>query len=627
MTDPVGNRWSWAFDLLGNQVSSTDPDSGTSTSTYDLAGNVLTTTDGRGQTLAYTYDELNRRTGKYSGSTTGPLLASWVFDSVAKNQVTSATSYTGSAPGKPGLAYTTSVAGYDDFYNATSTTVSIPAGAPAFAGTTYTVASSYGRNGALLGRVLPAAGGLPSERMRVLYNGVGDLDSMSGSSTYGILSYTPLGQVSQIARSSTSALYTGFGYHPGTGEQTEVVDTMKYGGVWTSLADRTLQRDQAGNVTSIATTGAAGNETQCFTYDRLQNLTDAWTPTSNDCAAAPTATALGGAAPYWMSYSVDPATGNRTSTTKHTATGDTVSTYAYPAAGAARPHAVTAIDGGQYQYDGAGSVISRPGQTLTWDESGKLSTVTAGTNSESRIYDADGNLLLSVSTTGSTLFLGDTELSVAAGTTTVAGVRTYDLAGIPVAERKAKAGTTGSTLTWISGDLQHTQDLSVGAADGKVTRRFSDPFGNPRGGAVSWGSAHGFLNAPTSAVTGLTQLGARAYDPAAGRFLSVDPVLDAADPAQSNGYSYSHNSPVTLSDPSGLKPSKQKTTAKSKTKAKTKAAPAGRPSPSSRRPGRRRSRRRRVRRRRRRRTGGTRSPGPGRPGKALALSRAASASA
>lgn len=41
------------------------------------------------------------------------------------------------------------------------------------------------------------------------------------------------------------------------------------------------------------------------------------------------------------------------------------------------------------------------------------------------------------------------------------------------------------------------------------------------------------------------------YDPAIGRFLSVDPVL-STDQAQSlNGYSYGNNNPVTFSDPTG----------------------------------------------------------------------------
>ena len=66
-----------------------------------------------------------------------------------------------------------------------------------------------------------------------------------------------------------------------------------------------------------------------------------------------------------------------------------------------------------------------------------------------------------------------------------------------------------------------------------------------------WSSNHAYLNAPASQTTALTHLGAREYDPVLGRFLSVDAVLTPLNPQQNNGYSYSANSPVTHSDPSG----------------------------------------------------------------------------
>ena len=43
------------------------------------------------------------------------------------------------------------------------------------------------------------------------------------------------------------------------------------------------------------------------------------------------------------------------------------------------------------------------------------------------------------------------------------------------------------------------------------------------------------------------------YDPVLGRFISVDPIMDLADPQQWNAYSYANNTPVTMSDPTGLK--------------------------------------------------------------------------
>jgi RHS repeat-associated protein len=68
----------------------------------------------------------------------------------------------------------------------------------------------------------------------------------------------------------------------------------------------------------------------------------------------------------------------------------------------------------------------------------------------------------------------------------------------------------------------------------------------------TWTSNHTHLNAPTSSLTGLTQLGARNYNPAIDRFLAVDPILNPADAQPISGYAYAGNNPITHSDPSGL---------------------------------------------------------------------------
>ncbi|MFD7342630.1 RHS repeat-associated core domain-containing protein [Streptomyces violascens] len=67
---------------------------------------------------------------------------------------------------------------------------------------------------------------------------------------------------------------------------------------------------------------------------------------------------------------------------------------------------------------------------------------------------------------------------------------------------------------------------------------------------TSWPGDKGFVGGTTD--TGLTNLGAREYDPNLGRFLSVDPILDPSNPQSINGYAYSGNTPVTSSDPTGL---------------------------------------------------------------------------
>ncbi len=72
------------------------------------------------------------------------------------------------------------------------------------------------------------------------------------------------------------------------------------------------------------------------------------------------------------------------------------------------------------------------------------------------------------------------------------------------------------------------------------------PFGEIRGSAGTWPATldKGFVGG-TNDHTGLTHLGAREYDPAIGRFISVDPVIDTADPQQMHGYAYANNNPIT----------------------------------------------------------------------------------
>ncbi|MCU1422475.1 MAG: hypothetical protein JWN36_2126, partial [Microbacteriaceae bacterium] len=450
MTDPAGNHWSWGFDVLGHQTSATDPDAGASSKTYDLGGNVLTSTDARGITLAYSYDALNRPISEYKGvvGTGGSEISSWVYDTLAKGQLTSSTSYYNSTVGHPGAAFTDTVTGYDAAYRPSGDTVAIPTGSPAFGGTSYTNSVSYYQDGSVSAVQYPAEGGLAAESVSSNYTGLGNLIGVSGTNTYLVGNYTPIGQPSEYTRGGTTGLISDFGYDQANGQISEIKQRTKVGSTYTVAADSTYTHDNAGDVTSIATTSAStSTDTQCFTYDYQQDLTAAWTPTSNSCAAAPSSSSIGGPAPYWSSYVVDPATGNRTSTTQNAVTAggaSTSHTYAYPVAGGVRPHSVgsvTNVTGGttttsSYGYDASGDTTSRSGQTVTYDATGKPATVVAGSSTQTLIHDASGGLLLeSDPVSGSTLYLGATELHVAAGSSAVTAVRTYTANGAPIAER------------------------------------------------------------------------------------------------------------------------------------------------------------------------------------------------
>src|SRR5262249_17339231 len=195
-------------------------------------------------------------------------------------------------------------------------------------------------------------------------------------------------------------------------------------------------------------------DTQCFSYDSLQRLTEAWTPGSGGCASAPSSSSLGGAAPYWSSYRYD-VTGNRLSQTRHSTTGsaDTTDTSSYPAPGAPHPHAVQAVTHtgattgtDTFATDSDGNATARPGQTLTWDGEGRPSGISAGGQPQTNIYDADGNLLIQTAPGGSTAYLDATELHVAPASTAVTGARTYTALGAACAVRTTKAGVAGSTV-------------------------------------------------------------------------------------------------------------------------------------------------------------------------------------
>ncbi|MGW4524997.1 polymorphic toxin-type HINT domain-containing protein [Amycolatopsis sp. NPDC004378] len=85
-----------------------------------------------------------------------------------------------------------------------------------------------------------------------------------------------------------------------------------------------------------------------------------------------------------------------------------------------------------------------------------------------------------------------------------------------------------------------------------MTKRWQDPYGGDRGTPASnWPDKHGFLGGYQN-TTGVTHVGARDYDPLAGRFMTADPVLDTSNPQALNAYSYGNNSPVSFSDPTGM---------------------------------------------------------------------------
>jgi RHS repeat-associated protein len=566
ITDAAGNQWNYSYDLNGDQTSATDPDAGASSSTYDAAGQMLTTTDARGKTISYTYDLDGRKTAEYdttggAAQTGADELDSWTYDTLAKSELTSSTSYVG---GTGGSAYTEGVLGYNSYGLPTGRYTTIPSSAGALAGT-YKQGLSYNAYGDLQSSYSDqAAGGLPAETVETGYDTANDPVSVGSSLWYYVasLSYTELGQPQEYAFGTTNEpAWDIDSYNQETNQlSTSQVQT----GVSPVTVDATTYGyDNYGNITSESDTPASGPaQVQCFSYDYLGRLVQAWAQGSAGCASTPSQSAEGGAAPYWESYAYN-AENNMTSETSTPASGAaTTTTNSYPAPGTAQPHALTAQatsgSAGKsttsygYNADGDTTTAASPSatQNLTWNDAGQLTSVaTTGANAgtTSYVYDASGDLLLQTDPGTLTLYLPDEQLVDNTATGTVTGTRYYTLGGVTVAAR-----TSAGDVQYLTGNEQGTDTLAIDYSTLNVTRRYYDPYGNPVGTApASWSGTKGFVGGTADPATGLTNLGAREYNPGTGAFISPDSLITAYNPQDLNAYAYGADNPATNSDPSG----------------------------------------------------------------------------
>lgn len=557
ITDSAGNVWTYTYDQRGRQIESTDPDKGLVRSTYDDLDRKVTSTDAREKSIWTGYDGLSRVTETRDGSATGPQLTSFVYDTLRKGSLTSATRY---AAGQP---YVNRVDSYDALGRATRTSVVIPAAETGLGGT-YTFNTAYNTEGTLRSLTYPAAGGLASEAVTYGYDELlRPTTTGSNLSTYVTgTAYTHTGKVEQYEAGSAADKKTWFTYTYEYGTQRLASSRVDRQGQAGTDRNAGYAYDQAGNITSISDVSVKGVDTQCFTYDYLRRLTEAWTEGGTACADRPAGDVIGGAQPYWHSYTYD-STGNRTKEIWHgfAGTADTERAYTYPTVGQGQ-HRLSAVNQSgaagartdTFAYDQAGNTVTRKiganaAQDLTWDVESRLEKATDGAKTATFVYDANGSRLLRRDNSATTLYLpGGMELKRTSVATS--GTRYYSHGGATVAMRTSSGG-----VSFLAPDHQGTGQLSINGNTQVVAQRRTLPFGGLRGSSGTWPGDRGFLGVGIDDSTGLTHIGVREYDSALGRFISVDPVMIMADPQGFNGYTYAANNPVTDSDPTGACPS------------------------------------------------------------------------
>ncbi|WP_433701051.1 RHS repeat-associated core domain-containing protein [Nocardiopsis sp. CA-288880] len=570
VTDEAGNVWRNHYDLRGRKTRTDEPDRGTTEFVYDSADQVVARTDARDESIVYVYDELGRKVAQHEGGADGPLLASWTFDTVAKGQLSRATRY------QDGLEFTTSIAAYDPLGRATSTRIHIPED-PAYGNLSgpYQFRSTYNSDGTVRSNYYAAAGGLPEETVSYTYNDQGLATRVRGMSAAETVDYVHATSYSNHGQILQREHYRNDGSHQAkyiwsTRTYDSGTQRLATARVHAEIGNGTLVQqhysyDAAGNVLSVRDEPTAEGllpDVQCFGYDEMRRLTDEWTVAASGdqaCGTPPSTDALGGAAPYWNSYTYDDL-GNRLTDTRHGLVegSDVERTYQRPEAGQDRPHAVTQVDstgaGGTatYAYDEAGNMVSRQtstrSQTLEWDAEGQLAAVQEGQNTSEFVYDTEGERLIRDDGQKVTLFLPGTELTFDKEELAFQSTRFYEHADEVIASR-----SNNGSVHWIFSDHHQTGQLAVDSLTGEGVRRRFTAFGGERGNANgAWPNSRGFVGGVVDDQAGLTRLGARSYDSGLGSFISPDPVVDTADSQQMHGYSYSNNNPVSFTDPDGL---------------------------------------------------------------------------
>ena len=131
-------------------------------------------------------------------------------------------------------------------------------------------------------------------------------------------------------------------------------------------------------------------------------------------------------------------------------------------------------------------MTTRGAYVNTWDNEGKLATTKNGTVAAGlNVYDADGNRLLRRNPdTSTTLYLGDTEITLGISTVTPkTSQRWYQFGGKTIATR------TSAGLTMLAADHHGTGEAQLDATTNNYIRRKFTPFGGARTGGVvvGWG--------------------------------------------------------------------------------------------------------------------------------------------
>ncbi len=388
--------------------------------------------------------------------------------------------------------------------------------------------------------------------------------------------YTTLGYLSQIRNNATNVLYWSAGSMDAEGrllqqtygnniltQQVFEASTGRlkniYAGAGNSVQNLSYSYDNIGGLQSRNDGNQSLSET--FLYDSLNRLTSS---TVNS----------GGAGLVTQTYAYDNI-GNMTSRSG-------VGTYTYGAVNS-RPHGVTSIawtGGGQRQYtydangnltgevqrDASNNVIAAKGRTETYTSFNMPKTIVTPTSSLTFVYDSEHQRSKQIAANVTTIYLnpdnnGGLLYEKDVKSNGIIEHRNFITAGGQVIAVAKQSGVT-TTISYLHRDNMGSTSAVTDEAGSVIERLAYEPFGKRR---FSYGSLdtnntvvgvntnRGYTNHEHLDTVGLIHMNGRVYDPVIGRFMTADPIIQAADNLQSyNRYAYVMNNPFMYTDPSGF---------------------------------------------------------------------------
>jgi len=574
------------FDLRGRQVALNDSDSGAWTYQYNGLGELVRQTDARGFVTATQYDVIGRqRLRSETQPNAADAITTWNYDCGD-----------GSSSRGKGLLCGVTYSGTADTANRTERRIEYDRYARAAAlvvgitGRSFRSQTAYDRNGRSIYAVYPQAAALALPlAIATRYRDGGFIDQVSNAETgfayQTVVSRNNDGLVN-ATRLAGGLLSQVTGY--GTDAMGRIAAARVTGADGSLLLDRQYAFDSIGNLIArsssspavtnesfaydsldrlVANTG--GGTGAAYAYDRAGNLVSksgvdmSYTDGSNRLCGVGVATLCASANSGANAVEHD-RNGNvlryRRPDTAATSESDgrTITLSGYTAFNLPTRVVSTATDGApvaaaEFHYDAAYQRIRQ----LRFDS--QLAQV------DDILYVVPGAFEVHLNGGGQ---ITRSVATVAGIDGAIASVVTpFDVAtGRPLGlvadtrELSTVSGTVSTTRMLLQDHLHSTiaeaviLDSATAPRLGSVTHHAYGPWGSPQPGSLPASSdQRGFTSHEHLSELGLIHMNGRLFDPALGRFLQADPLIQAPYNAQShNRYAYVCDNPLSFTDPSGF---------------------------------------------------------------------------